>query len=310
MNNSSKQKILLTGGLGFLGKHLITYQKKCGNEVLTLGRESESDIVTDLASVTPDLSEQTFDYVIHAAGKAHVVPKTDTEAQAFFNVNYWGTINLLTALEKSKQLPKGIVLISTVAVYGLDTGENIKETQPLAADEPYGKSKIQAEEAMKDWGAKHGVTIGILRLPLVAGKNPPGNLGAMVNAMRKGFYMSIGPAQARKSIVMASDVAAIVLKAAQVGGTYNLSDGHHPNFEELETMISSKLSKKKPIKIPMWLAKIMAFAGDMFFTIFRKRFPINSRALSKITSPLTFDDSQARQHLQWNPKRVLDAFEL
>lgn len=308
--NSEKKTILLTGGLGFLGRHLIAYQESIGNTVITLGREGKSKIVTDLSAIVPDLSAYTFDYIIHAAGKAHVVPSSSAEEEAFYNVNYWGTVNLLNAIEKMSKKPKGITLISTVAVYGLDSGVNIKESQALAAEDPYGKSKIQAEGALSDWGQKNGVTTAALRLPLVAGSNPPGNLGSMINAIRKGFYLSIGAADARKSIVMATDVAAIVVKAAEVGGTYNLSDGHHPNFAELEAVISKQLGKSLPFKIPMFLAKILAGFGDLFFLITRKRFPINSRALNKITQPLTFDDSQARQKLAWKPSRVIDSFKI
>ncbi|SFC98084.1 Nucleoside-diphosphate-sugar epimerase [Flexibacter flexilis DSM 6793] len=310
MNETASLTILLTGGAGFLGKHITAFHESIGNKVVTLGRERNNTLVTDLSNTVPDLSNYTFDYVIHAAGKAHVVPQNQAEEQEFFDVNYWGTINLLAGLEKCPTLPKGVVLISTVAVYGLDSGELIKESQPLAASEPYGKSKIQAEEAVKDWGVKHGVSAAALRLPLVAGTNPPGNLGAMISGISKGFYLSIGEADARKSIVLANDVAKIAVKAAQVGGIYNLSDGHHPNFEELETLISQQLGKKKPIKIPYFVAKMLAWAGDAFFFVTRRRFPINSRALSKITSPLTFDDTLARQQLGWKPTGVLQGFKI
>lgn len=82
--------------------------------------------------------------VLHACGKAHIVPRTEEEKQAFFDVNYTGTIHLCEALERVGG-PKALIFISTVAVYGYESGEMITEEHPLNGDTPYAKSKIMAE---------------------------------------------------------------------------------------------------------------------------------------------------------------------
>ena len=68
--------------------------------------------------------------IIHAAGKAHKTPTNKFEVQEIQNVNVNGTANLLIGLEKTV-LPKQFVFISTVSVYGLDFGLNIKEADPI-----------------------------------------------------------------------------------------------------------------------------------------------------------------------------------
>src|SRR5690606_10477594 len=113
-------------------------------------------------------------------------------------------------------------------------GVDIKEDSPLDGKTPYAESKALAEAWLGKWAGENGVTLGILRLPLIAGPNPPGNLGAMVNGIRLGRYLSVGQANARKSMVWAEDVARIIPVVAERGGVYNLTDGHHPSFSELE----------------------------------------------------------------------------
>lgn len=294
--------VLLSGASGFLGKYIYNDLVRLVN-ISTISRTG-ADISVDLSRETPTL--QKVDLVVHCAGKAHVVPRSEAEAKAFFDVNVNGTRNLLYGFEKINNFPKSFVFISTVAVYGCDTGSMINEDSALNATDPYGKSKIEAEKLVEEWCAKHQVICSILRLPLLAGTNPPGNLGAMINGLRKGYYFNIAGGKAKKSMVMADDVAKIIPIAAQVGGVYNLTDGIHTSFRELSIVISQQLGKNIPMSIPLRMAKLMAKIGDLL----GNRSPINSNKLAKITHDLTFDDSKARKMLNWNPKPVLESFNI
>lgn len=100
-------KLLFTGGTGFLGKNIRPILDKM-YEVTTCGVTPDDMIKTNLAKEIPQL-EQHYDVVLHACGKAHVVPKTEAEKQAFFDVNYTGTVHLCNALEKVGA-PKALVL--------------------------------------------------------------------------------------------------------------------------------------------------------------------------------------------------------
>ena len=131
------EKILFTGGTGFLGKNVRPILDK-EYEVTTCGITSEDMIKANLAKETPKLDKH-YDIVLHACGKAHVVPKTEAEKQAFFDVNFTGTVNLCDALEEIG-VPKAIVFISTVAVYGCEYGDLITEEHPLEGKTPYAKS--------------------------------------------------------------------------------------------------------------------------------------------------------------------------
>ncbi len=291
-----KMNILITGSTGFLGGIIRNVLQ---NNYLILGlSRSNTEYNIQLQSDIPIFIEN-FYIVIHTAGKAHLVPKYEKENTEFFDVNVQGTQNLLAGIELNDTLPKSFVFISTVAVYGVDQGNDINESTPLLAKDSYGKSKIQAEQLVLEWCQKNNVICTILRLPLLVGENPPGNLGAMIKAIKKGYYFNIGGGKAKKSMVLAEDVASFIPIIAPVGGTYNLTDGVHPSFSTL----SYAITKKKVNNLPLFIAKIMGYLGDFI----GEKTPINSLKIKKITSDLTFDDSKARS-LGWKPKSVIDWF--
>ncbi|AOW08145.1 NAD-dependent epimerase/dehydratase family protein [Flavobacterium gilvum] len=292
--------ILLTGVNGFLGKSIAQEISK-ENEVFGLSRTT-GEYKISLEYQIPDF-DQDFDLVIHAAGKAHSVPKTQSERKQFYDVNVMGTENLLKGLEKSG-LPKQFVFISSVSVYGQEFGKDINEEHQLEANEPYGLSKIEAELLITKWCIQNNVICTILRLPLLVGNNAPGNLGAMIKAIEKGYYFNIDEGKARKSMVLAKDVAEFIPKLASIGGIYNLTDGVHPNFKELSIAIAKQKKKKMPLNLPLFIAHIIGFAGNLL----GDKAPINSSKIKKITSDLTFDDTKAREVAGWKAQEVLEFF--
>ena len=295
--------LLLTGASGFLGRNICSILNQY-YAVKTLGLTAEDYHKIDIVRNTPDLSEK-FDIVLHAAGKAHSIPTTDIEQQAFFDVNLQGTKNLCAALENTG-IPHSFIFISTVAVYGLDIGENITEDYPLKGNTAYALSKIQAEEFLTQWCKKHDVVLSILRPSLIAGPQPPGNLGAMIKGIKSGRYLSIAGGKARKSILMVQDIAKLIPLLTEKGGTYNVCDSHHPTFREIEKTIARQLGKTMPINIPYFFAKIIAIIGNQL----GDGFPINSDKLSKITKSLTFSNEKARNDLNWEPLNVIENFNI
>lgn len=297
-------KYLLTGANGFLGSVIKNTIESTDRVVDSLGRSKTNSISIDLSKGIPTL-DTSYDIVIHCAGKAHSRPKTEIEKQEFFDVNYQATINLCLALEANGKFPLQFVFISTIAVYGINNGNMITEDYPLEGDSPYAESKIAAENYLVDWCKKHNVNLLILRLPLIIGNLAPGNLGKMVKGIRRGTYLSIAGGKARKSMVLVNDVADFILFNPKGSGVFNLTDGYHPTFFELEELISKSLKKNKPLNIPNWFAKILGLVGDLLpFS------PINSDTISKITSNLTFSDEKARKELGWKPKSVIDSWKV
>lgn len=296
--------VVLTGGNGFLGKEILQCLSQEA-EVLTISRNGASGIVCDLGTQVPDLRGRQIDYYIHCAGKAHMVPKTESEKQAFYEVNEIGTTHLLEGIDASGTLPKAFVFISTVAVYGQSAGENITETHPLQGTDPYSDSKIRAELLLQKWCTAKNIPLTILRLPLIAGHQPPGNLGSMLKAITKGYYIRMGNGMARKSMVVARDVAAFIPKIWHTGGIFNLTDGVDPSFKEIEDAISQRFGLRPVKAISYGNAKLLARIGDFLSTITFNKFPFTSRTFEKVNQTLTFSDKKARA-AGWNPQSVID----
>jgi len=295
--------LLFTGASGFLGINTIPILEKSFS-IKTLGLTHEDDYCINMAHEVPNL-DIYFDIVLHAAGKAHTVPRTDIEKQSFFDVNLDGTINLCSALERSG-IPKSFIFISSVAVYGLESGENITEEYPLNGKSPYALSKIRAEQFLTNWCREHNVILSIIRPSLIAGPNPPGNLGSMIKGISSGSYFSISGGEAQKSVLMVEDIANLVPLLVQKGGIYNVCDSEQPKFRDLEKTIAYQLNKSLPITIPLFFAKFIALIGD----IIGNKSPINSEKLDKITKSLTFSNAKAILELGWNPLNVLVNFRI
>lgn len=297
--------MLLTGANGFLGRSIERHfsEKNKNITVRTAGRSNTCDYTFDLTNGSFRFNEH-FDVVVHAAGKAHFVPKKTEEVASFFAVNYQGTVNLLAALENN--LPASFVFISSVSVYGVSKGLNIPEDTVLAAKDPYGKSKIMAEHYISEWCGKRNIHCVIFRLPLLIGKNAPGNLAAMIKGIKKGYYFNIGNGGAKKSMVMVNDIPVAIEAAIGKTGIFNLTDGVNPSFYELSKLIAKQIGKKNVYSIPKWIAFLLSMMGNLFGTIS----PINTSKFDKITADLTFNNAKARKELNWRPSSVLDHFRL
>ena len=293
--------ILLTGHTGFLGRNLAKALKVAGKQVVGLGRSEVSDIPCDMSISVPDFSllnqpvekesaistnhdTHRLELVIHAAGLAHKVPKTEEEKNAFFQVNVEGTRNLLDGLNASGIIPKQLLFISTIALYGdpMDEAKSVppypnrSEAEGLVLS-PYAWSKWEAERLIEDWCEKNGCNGLIWRLPLIVGDNAPGNLGAMEKAIRKGYYFRIGDSYRRfRFFVEMLDLERrLVGLTGQETGTYNVFSGKK-SYGEFEDEFAAKYGKS--IKsIPVTLVRFIAKIGDLV-----PGFPLNTYRLKKL----------------------------
>jgi len=292
----------MTGSTGFLGKHIYDFFLKNDKCALhRLGRNNSAEYKIDLTDghFTIDCK---YNIVIHCAGKAHFVPKNTIESNLFLNVNHIGTLNLLSAL--SNNPPDTFVFISSVSVYGLDEGINIKETAPLLASDPYGKSKILAEQSVIEWALKHKVNYLILRLPLLVGKDAPGNLGAMINSIKKGYYFNINGGKAKRSMLLVEDVPKAIKHLLGNSGIFNITDGCDPSYREMSSLIGTQVGREI-YSLPLFLCKLLAVVGDIMSII-----PFNSYKLKKLNQSLTFDSNIIRSKYGFIPQKVIENFKI
>lgn len=295
------KSLLFTGASGFLGNNILDTLRKTYS-VDTLGISQIDNYNINISKDIPVLKKK-YDVVLHAAGKAHVVPKNEQEIKQFYDINVQGTMNLCTALENCG-VPLSLIFISTVAVYGCETGILISEDHPLDGTSPYADSKKIAEKYLQDWCNRKHVSLTILRPALLAGINPTGNLGSMINGIKKNRYLSVCSGRSKKSMAMASDIAKLIPILENKNGIFNLADSQNPSFSQLENLICKQLNKSKPINIPYWVALVLAKLGDLM----GDKAPINSKKLEKITSDLTFSNQKLITELNFIPSDVITNF--
>jgi len=288
------KRILITGSTGFLGEKLVDYFES-ENEIFTLSNinvnsKSDRHLVVDLTNEVPDFSN-SFDTIIHAAGLAHFIPKTDQEIKKFYDVNFEGTKNLVEGFSKIGN-PKQFIFISTVSVYGLEIGVNITENNELNAVDPYGKSKILAEKFLSDWANKNNVILTILRPTLIFGTTAPGNLQSMEKAIRKGYYFRIGTGAVKRSSIHIDDIGPIIKKLFSISGIYNLCSDQQLTIADFENYYMRLINKKRIIVIPKKVAYLLALIGNLIELITKKEFIFNTRKYNKLTNDLSFSNSK------------------
>ena len=180
------QGILVTGGAGYIGSHVVRQLGEAGERVVTLDnlctgfREAVTHgelVVGDTGDrdlVTRVLNEHDIDTIMHFAAHT-VVPESVADPLKYYRNNTCATRNLLQCAAETGV--KHIVFSSTAAVYGLPPGGVAREDTPTAPINAYGTSKLMSEWMLRDLAAAGGPSYVALRYFNVAGSDPEGRIG-------------------------------------------------------------------------------------------------------------------------------------
>jgi len=189
-----KNKVLVTGGAGYIGSHMVYLLLKDGFDVVVWddfstgyrgalealsgmelsGRLSFEEI--DLLDKGRVISEfpSDVDCVFHFAAKCSV-DESMSDPDIYFENNVQGTVNLLRAMKKNAC--EKIVFSSTCAVYGSGQYFPVDERHPTNPENPYGESKLMAEKVIQWDGKLFGINYAILRYFNVCGAQEEGGIG-------------------------------------------------------------------------------------------------------------------------------------
>jgi len=182
-----RRTVLVTGGAGYIGSHVVLALRDAGRPVVVLddlstGRRAavpggvplvEGD-AGDRATVSRLLGEHGIGTVMHFAGSI-VVPESVEKPLDYYRNNTAGSLALLDACVRA-----GVgrfIFSSTAAVYGMPERMPIDEETPTRPINPYGRSKLMTEWMLRDAAAAHGLRYVVLRYFNVAGADPAGRSG-------------------------------------------------------------------------------------------------------------------------------------
>ncbi|MCA1443625.1 UDP-glucose 4-epimerase GalE [Ensifer sp. IC4062] len=180
--------ILVTGGAGYIGSHMVWSLLDAGESVVVVDRLSTGfrwaiapeakfyfGDVGNRTLLSRIFAENEIDAVIHFAGSA-VVPESVADPLTYYENNTANTRTLIAATIAAGI--RHLVFSSTAAVYGTqDTADPVKETVTLRPESPYGRSKLMSEIMLQDAAAAHDFRYVVLRYFNVAGADPLGRAG-------------------------------------------------------------------------------------------------------------------------------------
>lgn len=179
-------KVLVTGGAGYIGSHVVRQLALAGHDIVvfdnlstgyrwavTAGELVVGDLA-DEAALSDLFARHEFEAVLHFAANI-VVPESVENPLKYYGNNTRNTLNLLKEIERHR-IPY-MVFSSTAAVYGMPEQTVLTEDLPLAPINPYGASKMMSERMIMDLSAASSLNYVILRYFNVAGANPEGKLG-------------------------------------------------------------------------------------------------------------------------------------
>lgn len=179
--------VLVTGGAGYIGSHMVWGLLDAGEDVVVLDRLSTgfawavspdarlvAGDIADTELVRSLIDKHEIDAIIHFAGSI-IVPESVSDPLGYYENNTSKTRTLLqTAVEGGV---KHFIFSSTAAVYGAAGLEPVTEDTPLLPESPYGRSKLMSEWMLHDAAAAHDITYTALRYFNVAGADPKGRTG-------------------------------------------------------------------------------------------------------------------------------------
>jgi len=229
---SSTMKIIVTGASGFIGKPLVEALAKHGHAGIATGRTPPIGLPSYWTSLSRSEllhsgdQADSFDAIIHLEVKHHVSRPNPNDLSAFDEVNVTGTRSWLALA--TRQRVKRFVYVSSVKAVEQRDGVSYEHSN-LETSDPYGRSKANAENFVRQWAAddreRHAT---ILRFSPVYGPGNEANFASFARQVIEGKPCLIAAGEARKSILSRLNAVAaiehVLLNSRPGCETYNVSD--------------------------------------------------------------------------------------
>lgn len=308
------KRVLVSGATGFVGRHVVDRLLKDGVAVRVLSRSGSARLhwgravdgvegdVRDLRAMR--IAAADCDAVFHLASRVHRLSEVRDEEQDHWSVNVEGTRNVLEGALAGGC--RQFIFFSTVKVMGEETAECLDESSAPHPVGAYGRTKLEAERLVLDYGKRVGLHAVCLRLPLVYGCGTKGNLFRMISAIDHGRFPPLKEVNNRRSLVHVSNVVEAAMLAASVpaaaGQCYIVTDARPYSTRELYERIVLGLGKAIPKWcVPMWSLRTLGLLGDAVCALTGTRFLFDSDALRKLTGSAQYSSTKIARELGYQP---------
>lgn len=284
-------RLVVTGASGFIGRALVEWLAARGHEGCATGRTAPDGLPAGWrglprhALLGGAVRADPFDALVHLEVKHHVRRVGRAEAADLHRVNVGGTREWL-AWAAAHHVQRVILASSVKAVRtaGMVTDENaIGESE-----DPYGRSKAEAEHALRDWVEADPRRSGvILRLAPVYGPGNRANLASFARQVIRGRPCLIGAGQARKSVLSRRNAVAAIehcLSGTAAGcEVFNVADRVAVSLADLARFIAEACSSPSPRHVPWLAAASLALLGDAIEATTGRDFVMDSKRLHTLT---------------------------
>jgi nucleoside-diphosphate-sugar epimerase len=288
--------ILITGTTGFVGSALLPALSHY-HHIRPVTRAEFGDFLPT-TDYTAALSHA--EVVIHLAARAHIMHDTAADPlKEFRRANTAGTLNL--ARQAAAAGVRRFIFLSSVKVNGEFTtpGKPFTASDVLAPDDPYGLSKYEAEQGLKEISVKTGMEIVIIRPPLVYGTGVKGNFLSMMHWLYKGIPLPLGAIHNQRSLVALDNLIDLIKVCidhpAAANQTFLVSDGEDLSTTELLKRIGTTLGKPaRLLPVPVsWLQKMATLLGKGDIAL-------------RLLGSLQIDMRKTCELLNWSPPVSVD----
>ena len=298
--------VLVTGARGFIGTTLIRHLRHDARWIVRASSRTPpnpNEAGVDWVAA-PDLSPDAnwrpllegVDVVVHLAARVHVMAKSSAASdQEYQRVNALGTRAL--AAQAAASGVGRFVFLSSVKVHG-ESG-HFSEASAMAPADPYGASKRESEDALREAARQSGLEVAIIRPPLVYGPGVKANFLSLLSAVQQHRLLPFASIANRRSLVgvdnLADVIAVCMEHPAAASETFLVSDGEDLSTPELVRRLAKAAGHSaRLMPMPMWCLRA---AGAVLG---------RSTAIERLTESLTVDISKARRLLGWVPPVSVD----
>jgi len=304
-----KEKVLVTGGSGFIGGSILKELLKRNTPVIASLRSSNSQLPNGISGVeVGDLNQETdwtpvlkgVSVVVHSAARVHVMKETEPDSlDAFRAANVIGSLRL--ARQAALEGVRRFVFISTIKVNGEVTlpGHPFSPDDLAAPEDPYGISKWEAEQELRSLAASTEMDVVIIRPPLVYGPGVKANFLTMIRWLSRGIPLPLGAIDNKRSLVALDNLVDLVITCIYhpyaANQTFLVSDGEDISTSELLRRTAAVLGK------PAHLLPV-----PQSLLVYGLQLLGRSGVANRLCASLQVDIEKTMKLLDWSPPISLD----